>query len=46
MQLKPVNLKIQKLIEYMEDHPYCRMTVVVQGGEPVFVERVYEKIKL
>jgi hypothetical protein len=44
--LKPVNLKIQKLVEYMEDNPYCTITIVIQNGEPVFIERITERIKL
>jgi hypothetical protein len=44
--LTPVDPKIESLIKYIKDHPFCEITIIVQHGVPVLIEKVTEKIKL
>lgn len=34
------------LIKYIKSNPYSEITIKVQGGTPVMVERIRESIKL
>lgn len=36
----------EKLIAYMETHPFCEIKIIVKGGIPVMIEESKENIKL
>lgn len=42
----PIDTQTLNLLKYIRENPYCEITLKVQGGVPVMIEKSVEKIKL